>query len=93
MARPDVAGLHGIGLDPLFRESVGAILERGRASAVVLPSQLGIGYSRANRILDQMTEIGVAGPGAPRRPPPAHARSASVRTSCAACWAVGSNAT
>lgn len=62
VARPDVGGLHGIGLDPLFRESVGAILSRGRASAVVLQSHLGIGYSRANRILDQMTEIGVTGP-------------------------------
>lgn len=65
VAAPDVAGLHGIGLDPLFRESVTAILNRGRASAVVLQSQLGIGYSRANRILDQMTEIGVTGPETP----------------------------
>jgi DNA segregation ATPase FtsK/SpoIIIE-like protein len=65
VAAPDVAGLHGIGLDPLFRESVSAILNRGRASAVVLQSQLGIGYSRANRILDQMTEIGVTGPETP----------------------------
>jgi DNA segregation ATPase FtsK/SpoIIIE-like protein len=52
-------------LDPLFRDAVNAVLERGRASAVVLQRQLGIGYARGIRILDQMTAAGLTGPDTP----------------------------
>jgi DNA segregation ATPase FtsK/SpoIIIE-like protein len=64
-SRSEGTEVGGVGLDPLFHESVTAIMSRGRASAVVLQSQLGIGYSRANRILDQMTEVGLTGPETP----------------------------
>ena len=52
-------------LDPLFHDAVNAVLERGRASAVVLQRQLGIGYARGIRILDQMTAAGLVGPDTP----------------------------
>lgn len=48
--------------DPLFFDAVGAILNRGRASAVVIQRQCGVPYSRGIRILDQMTEAGLLGP-------------------------------
>lgn len=52
-------------LDPLFHDAVDAVLTRGRASAVVLQRELGIGYARGLRILDQMTSCGVAGEDTP----------------------------
>ncbi len=52
-------------LDPLIYDAVNAVLERGRASAVVLQRQLGIGYARGIRILDQLTEAGIVGPDEP----------------------------
>lgn len=61
----DLARLHTMELDPLFHDAVNAILERGRASAVVLQRQLGIGYARGIRILDQMTTAGLVGPDTP----------------------------
>lgn len=62
---PDLARLAALELDPLFYEAVDAILDRGRASAVVLQRQLGIGYARGIRILDQMTASGLIGPDTP----------------------------
>ena len=64
-AEPDLARIHAMELDPLFRDAVVAVLERGRASAVVLQRQLGIGYARGIRILDQMTAAGLIGPDSP----------------------------
>jgi len=61
----DLARLHAMELDPMFHDAVNAVLERGRASAVVLQRQLGIGYARGIRILDQMTAAGLAGPDTP----------------------------
>ena len=51
--------------DELFEQAKVAIKERGRASAVVLQRALGIGYQRAIRILDQMTNEGLLGPDTP----------------------------
>jgi hypothetical protein len=62
---PDLARIHAMELDPLFRDAVVAVLDRGRASAVVLQRQLGIGYARGIRILDQMTAAGLVGPDSP----------------------------
>lgn len=61
----DLSRIHAMELDPLFRDAVVAVLERGRASAVVLQRQLGIGYARGIRILDQMTAVGLVGPDSP----------------------------
>jgi hypothetical protein len=61
----DLARLHAMELDPLFHDAVDAVLERERASAVVLQRQLGIGYARGIRILDQMTTAGLVGPDTP----------------------------
>lgn len=61
----DLTRIHAMELDPMFRDAVGAVLERGRASAVVLQRQLGIGYARGIRILDQMTATGLVGPDTP----------------------------
>jgi DNA segregation ATPase FtsK/SpoIIIE-like protein len=61
----DLSRLHAMELDPLFHDAVNAVLERERASAVVLQRQLGIGYARGIRILDQMTNAGLVGPDTP----------------------------
>jgi DNA segregation ATPase FtsK/SpoIIIE-like protein len=61
----DLTRLHTMELDPLFHDAMNAVLERGRASAVVLQRQLGIGYARGIRILDQMTAAGLTGPDTP----------------------------
>jgi hypothetical protein len=61
----DLTRLHSMELDPLFHDAMNAVLERGRASAVVLQRQLGIGYARGIRILDQMTAAGLTGPDTP----------------------------
>ncbi len=61
----DLSVLHHMELDPLFKDAVNVVLKRGRASAVVLQRELGIGYARGVRILDQMTEAGIAGPDVP----------------------------
>jgi hypothetical protein len=65
MPEADLSRIHAMELDPLFRDAVVAVLDRGRASAVVLQRQLGIGYARGIRILDQMTAIGLVGPDSP----------------------------
>jgi hypothetical protein len=64
-AEADLSRIHAMELDPLFRDAVVAVLDRGRASAVVLQRQLGIGYARGIRILDQMTAVGLVGPDSP----------------------------
>jgi hypothetical protein len=65
MPEADLSRIHAMELDPLFRDAVVAVLDRGRASAVVLQRQLGIGYARGIRILDQMTAVGLVGPDSP----------------------------
>ncbi|RME70857.1 MAG: DNA translocase FtsK, partial [Planctomycetota bacterium] len=48
--------------DPLFDDAVRIVLGTGRGSASLLQRQLEIGYSRASRLIDQMTEQGILGP-------------------------------
>lgn len=57
--------LETMDLDPLFRDAVSTVLARGRASAVLLQREFGIGYSRGSRILDQMAQAGLVGPDTP----------------------------
>jgi DNA segregation ATPase FtsK/SpoIIIE, S-DNA-T family len=48
--------------DPLFIDACRIILQSGRGSASLLQRALSIGYTRASRLIDIMTEQGVLGP-------------------------------
>ncbi len=48
-------------MDARFDEAVEAVLDRGRASAMVLQRVMGIGHARGLRLLRQMEELGVVG--------------------------------
>ncbi len=48
--------------DPLYDDAVRIILQSGRGSASLLQRALSIGYTRASRLIDIMTEQGVLGP-------------------------------
>ena len=48
--------------DPLFDEAVRVVLQSGRCSASLLQRVLSVGYTRASRLIDIMTEQGVLGP-------------------------------
>ncbi|MAW75812.1 MAG: DNA translocase FtsK [Planctomycetes bacterium] len=58
---PDGAGGIGAVEDELFEEGVRVILETGRGSTTLLQRRLGIGYTRASRLMDIMTEQGIVG--------------------------------
>ncbi|MBO46343.1 MAG: hypothetical protein CMJ96_05530 [Planctomycetes bacterium] len=48
--------------DPLYEDAVRIILQSGRGSASLLQRALSIGYTRASRLIDIMSEQGVLGP-------------------------------
>lgn len=48
--------------DPLYEDAVRVILQSGRGSASLIQRALSIGYTRASRLIDIMTEQGVLGP-------------------------------
>jgi S-DNA-T family DNA segregation ATPase FtsK/SpoIIIE len=48
--------------DPLYADAVRVILQSGRGSASLIQRALSIGYTRASRLIDIMTEQGVLGP-------------------------------
>lgn len=54
--------------DPMFEEAKRAILQAGKASASLLQRRLKVGYARAARILDEMEEAGIIGPGDGAKP-------------------------
>ncbi|OGH77542.1 MAG: hypothetical protein A3G08_00855 [Candidatus Magasanikbacteria bacterium RIFCSPLOWO2_12_FULL_47_9b] len=54
--------------DPLFEEAKKAILQAGKASASFLQRRLKIGYARAARILDELEDAGIIGPGEGAKP-------------------------
>lgn len=56
------------GRDPLFEEAQSAILEAGKASASLLQRRLKVGYARAARLLDELEEAGIIGPGEGAKP-------------------------
>jgi len=58
----------GDGQDPLFDEAKNAILEAGKASASFLQRRLKVGYARAARLLDELEEAGIIGPGEGAKP-------------------------
>jgi DNA segregation ATPase FtsK/SpoIIIE-like protein len=50
------------GADDLYAQAVAAVRERGRGSVIVLQRKLGIGYTRAVKILEELVRNGVVGP-------------------------------
>jgi S-DNA-T family DNA segregation ATPase FtsK/SpoIIIE len=48
--------------DPLWDEAVRVILKSKRGSASLLQRALGIGYTRASRLIDMMSDAGIVGP-------------------------------
>lgn len=50
--------------DEIFDEAVRVVMETGQASASMLQRRLGLGFSRAGRIIDQMERAGLVGPNA-----------------------------
>jgi S-DNA-T family DNA segregation ATPase FtsK/SpoIIIE len=47
--------------DPLFDEAVRIMIETGRGAVSLLQRRLGVGYSRASRLVDQMGLAGILG--------------------------------
>lgn len=58
----------GDGHDPLFEDALRLICQHDKASASLLQRRLSVGYARAARILDQLEESGVIGPGEGSKP-------------------------
>lgn len=56
------------GRDPLFKEAIRIVCQYDRASASLLQRKLSIGYARAARIIDQLEEVGLIGPGDKSKP-------------------------
>lgn len=54
--------------DPLFEEAKKFIIQAGKASASLLQRRLKVGYARAARLLDELEEAGVVGPGDGAKP-------------------------
>ena len=54
--------------DELFEEAVRTICQYDRASASLLQRRLKVGYARAARILDELEETGIVGPGEGSKP-------------------------
>ena len=48
--------------DKLYDEAVNVVLQTGQASVSILQRRLGIGYTRAARLIDMMEEDGIVGP-------------------------------
>ncbi len=48
--------------DKLYEEAVNVVLQTGQASVSILQRRLGIGYTRAARLIDMMEEDGIVGP-------------------------------
>jgi len=52
----------------MFEEAVRIVCQFDTASASFLQRKMAIGYSRAARIIDQLEESGIIGPGAGSKP-------------------------
>lgn len=62
-------GMGGDGeMDEFFDESVRIVLESGKGSASYIQRRLSVGYNRAARILDQLSEKGIVGPAHGSKP-------------------------
>jgi DNA segregation ATPase FtsK/SpoIIIE, S-DNA-T family len=63
-ARPVAAAGNNDEKDEIYEDAVRVVMESGQASASMLQRRLGLGFSRAGRIIDQMERAGVVGPNA-----------------------------
>jgi S-DNA-T family DNA segregation ATPase FtsK/SpoIIIE len=54
--------------DDLFEEAKQIVIESQKASASLLQRRLKIGYARAARLLDELEEAGIVGPGSGAKP-------------------------
>ncbi|MDO8626139.1 MAG: DNA translocase FtsK 4TM domain-containing protein [Candidatus Magasanikbacteria bacterium] len=54
--------------DPLFEEAKRLVIESGKASASLLQRRMKVGYARAARLLDELEENGIVGPGEGAKP-------------------------
>ncbi|MEZ6014929.1 MAG: DNA translocase FtsK 4TM domain-containing protein [Planctomycetota bacterium] len=61
-APPGTVSQGGDKIDEMFDEAVAVVLKYRRGSASLLQRALGIGYTRASRLIDQMTDHGIIGP-------------------------------
>jgi S-DNA-T family DNA segregation ATPase FtsK/SpoIIIE len=61
-APPGELNQGGEKVDEMFNEAVTVVLKYKRGSASLLQRALGIGYTRASRLIDQMTDAGILGP-------------------------------
>jgi S-DNA-T family DNA segregation ATPase FtsK/SpoIIIE len=62
------ASMGGDGKDPLFDDALRLVCQHDKASASLLQRRLSVGYARAARILDQLEEAGIIGPGEGSKP-------------------------
>jgi S-DNA-T family DNA segregation ATPase FtsK/SpoIIIE len=60
-ALPGTMSQGGDKVDPLFNEAVSVVLKSKRGSASLLQRAMQIGYTRASRLIDQMTDAGILG--------------------------------
>ncbi|OGG01375.1 hypothetical protein A2Z33_02405 [Candidatus Gottesmanbacteria bacterium RBG_16_52_11] len=63
-----IVGSGGDGKDSLFEDALRLICQHDKASASLLQRRLAVGYARAARILDQLEEAGIIGPGEGSKP-------------------------
>lgn len=61
-------GGSGDGKDQFFEDALRLVVQHDKASASLLQRRLSVGYARAARILDQLEEEGIIGPGEGSKP-------------------------
>lgn len=73
--RQKVIGMAGVGIDggsddddDVVTQSIEIVLSAGRASTTFLQRKLSIGYPRAAKLMDQLEEMGIIGPGQGAKP-------------------------
>ena len=60
--------MSGAGRDAVYNQAVEFVIGRGSASTSSLQTRLGIGFSRASRIMAQMEADGIVGPANGSKP-------------------------
>ncbi len=68
VARKDNGNTSVSSRDALFENAVRVVCQHDRASASLLQRRLQVGYSRAAKILDELEEAGIVGPGDGAKP-------------------------
>jgi len=61
LAPQTLSNEEGVAQDPLYEDAVRIILESQRGSVSLLQRKLGVGYSRASRLIDIMGDTGIVG--------------------------------